>query len=169
MNRSKQAIRLAEHLSQITAVHVELAHDSGARWVLWWHDGPLREEMLAHLVAALADSDRYAAMRDRRIGCSRSQTRQAWAARAAAARREGVLVSAIAEIPVRKGEQESDEASALWLYVRKLWENTSYPERVGAPEDVPLIEQVVAASTRDLPSGSSTISELYMAQALLAK
>ncbi|MFJ6761094.1 hypothetical protein ACIQNK_39585 [Streptomyces sp. NPDC091273] len=56
MNRSRQAIRLAEHLSQITAVHVELAHDSGVRWVLWWHDGPLREEMRAHLDAALADS-----------------------------------------------------------------------------------------------------------------
>ncbi|MCX5181082.1 hypothetical protein [Streptomyces virginiae] len=169
MNRSREAIRLAEHLSQITAIHVELAHDSGARWVLRWHDGPLREEMRAHLDAALADSDRYAAMRDRTIGCSRLQTRQAWAARATAARRENVLAPAIAESAVHKGEQESDEASALWLYVRRLWENTSYPERVGAPEDAPLIEQLVAASTRDLPSGSRTTSELYMAQALLAK
>lgn len=170
MNRSRQAIRLAEHLSQITAVHVELAHDSGARWILRWYDGPHREEMRAHLNAALAESDRYAAMRDRTIGCSRFQTLRAWAVLAAAARREGVLASAIAEIAVHKGEQESDEASALWRYVRQLWEDTSYPERVGAREDVPLIEQLVAASRRDHPSGtSSTTSELYMAQALLAK
>ncbi|MFJ5546286.1 hypothetical protein [Streptomyces sp. NPDC093225] len=170
MNRSRQATRLAAHLSQITAVPVELAHDSGARWVVQWHDGPHREEMRAHLDAALADSDRYAAMRDRTIGCSRVQTLRAWAVLAAAARREGVLASAVAEIAGHKGEQESDEAGALWRYVRQLWENTSYPERIGAPEDVPLIERLVAASRRDHPSGrSSTISELYMAEALLAK
>lgn len=97
----------------------------------------------------------------------RIKTRQAWAAQAAAARREGFLSSAIADIAVHKGEQESDEANALWRYVRELWENASYPERAGVPEDVPLIEQLVAASTRELPSGGHTISELYMAQALL--
>ncbi|MFD5617584.1 hypothetical protein [Streptomyces yangpuensis] len=125
--------------------------------------------MRAQLGAALADSDRYAAMRDRAIGCYRFRTHRAWAARAAAARRAGALATAIAEIAVHKGEQESDEAGALWLYVRGLWEKTSYPERAGAPEDVPLIEQLVAASTRDLPSGSRATSELYMAQALLAQ
>ncbi|MFK0047573.1 hypothetical protein ACIQU4_26425 [Streptomyces sp. NPDC090741] len=168
MNRSGQAIHLARHLSQLTAVRVEIAHDSGARWGLQWQDGPRREEMRAHLDAALAADDRYTAMRDRTILCCRSQTRQAWAARAAAARREGVLSSAIADIAVHKDEQESDEANALWQYVRELWENASYPERASAPEDVPLIEQLVAASTRELPSGGHTISELYMAQALLA-
>ncbi|WP_331727677.1 hypothetical protein [Streptomyces sp. NBC_00158] len=168
MNRSRQAIRLAEHLSQITAVPVELAHDSGARWVLQWDDGPHCEEMRAHLDAALADGDRYAAMRNRTIGCSRLQTLRAWAVLAAAARREGVLASAVAEITVTKDEEEADEAGDLWRFVRQLWETTSYPERVGAPEDVPLIEQLVAASRRDHPSGrSSTTSELYMAQALL--
>ncbi|MFI6150655.1 hypothetical protein [Streptomyces sp. NPDC051109] len=168
MNRSRQAIHLARHLSQLTAVRVEIAHDSGARWSLQWQDGPRREEMRAHLDAALAADDRYTAMRDRTIACFRSQTRQAWAARAAAAHREGILSSAIADIAVHKGEQESDEANALWRYVRELWENASYPERASAPEDVPLIEQLVAASTRELPSGGHTISELYMAQALLA-
>ncbi|MGW8780881.1 hypothetical protein ACWGNM_22880 [Streptomyces sp. NPDC055796] len=172
MNRTRQAIHLARHLSQLTAVRVEIAHDSGARWSLQWQDGPRREEMRAHLEAALAADDRYTAMRDRTIHCFRSQTRQAWAARAAAARREGILSSAIADIAdvaVHKGGQESDEANALWRYVRELWENASYPERASAPEDVPLIEQLVAASTRELPSGGHTISELYMAQALLAQ
>ncbi|WP_329286809.1 hypothetical protein [Streptomyces sp. NBC_00691] len=170
MNRSRQAIRLAGHLTRTTAVHVELAHVSGALWALQWHDGPHREEMRTHLDAALAEGDRFAAMRDRRIGCSRFQSLPAWATLAAAARRGGGLASALAESAVHKGEEESDEANALWRYVRQLWETTSYPERVGDPEDVPLIEQLVSTSRRTHPSGRSfETSELYMAQALLAR
>ncbi|MFJ3881610.1 hypothetical protein ACIPW5_29710 [Streptomyces sp. NPDC090077] len=169
MNRSRQAIRLAEHLSEVTAVPVELAHDSGARWVLRWYDGPHREEMRAHLAAALGDGERFAALRDRVIGCSRFQTLRAWAVLAAAARREGVLGPAVAGTTAAKGEKEADEAGDLWRFVRQLWEEASYPERVRAPEDVPLVEQLVSASRRDHPSGRShTISELYMAEALLA-
>lgn len=181
MSRSRQAALLARHLFEVTGATGELVYDTGVRWNLYWTDGPLREEMRAHLAAALAGY-RYVEMRDRTINCSRSHSERAWAARAIASRREGTLAPAIAdgaayrralgvELP-RLGRQdpgETHEYFALLRHVEELWRVTSYPERASAPEDEPLIEQLLAAGTRTRgDSGWCTVTEYDMARALLA-
>ncbi|MEV5598950.1 hypothetical protein [Streptomyces sp. NPDC052496] len=181
MSRSRQATLLAGHLSEVTGVTVELYYDTGARWMLSWTDGPRWEEMRAHLDTALAGY-RYAEMRDRTIDCHRSTSQRAWAARAIASRREGTLGPAIAdgaayrrslgvELP-RMGTQDphaTHEYYALLRHVENLCRTTSHPERASAPEDEPLIEQLLAAGTRDRANtGRPTASEFDMAKALLA-
>ncbi|GGS25838.1 hypothetical protein GCM10010284_68250 [Streptomyces rubiginosohelvolus] len=71
MSRSRQAGLLARHLAEVTDVEVELYYDTGARWIAMWADGPLQEEMRAHLDTALA-GHHYVDMRDRKIDCHRS-------------------------------------------------------------------------------------------------
>ncbi|MFI9031162.1 hypothetical protein [Streptomyces sp. NPDC053560] len=180
MSRSRQAALLSRHLSEVTGVDVTLSYDTGARWVLGWTDGPLPEEMRAHLDAALA-GHRYAELRDRTIECARTCSARAWAARAIASRREGTLATAIADgaahrralgvqLP-RLGSQDPDgshEYYALLSQVEELCRATAYPERPGAPEDEPLIAQLLTAGTRPRPSGVRTLSEYDMARALLA-
>ncbi|MDN3262882.1 hypothetical protein QWJ26_24360 [Streptomyces sp. CSDS2] len=181
MSRSRQAALLARHLSEVTGVTVELYYDTGARWILGWTDGPRREEMRAHLDAALAGY-RYAEMRDRTVDCHRSTSERAWAARAIASRREGALGPAIThgaayrrslgvQLP-RMGVQdpgESHEYYALLHHVGELCRTTAYPDRASAPEDEPLIEQLLKAGTRDRANtGRPTVSEYDMARALLA-
>ncbi|MEU7222268.1 hypothetical protein [Streptomyces chrestomyceticus] len=181
MSRSRQAALLARHLSEAAGVDVELVYDTGARWILGWTDGPRWEEMRARLDTALAGY-RYAEMRDRTLDCHRSTSQRAWAARAIAARREGTLGPAIAdgvahrralgvELP-RMGVQdpsETHEYYALLHHVEELCRESSYPERAGAPEDEPLIAQLLAAGTRDRArTGRPTVSTYDMAKALLA-
>ncbi|MFC6365112.1 hypothetical protein [Nonomuraea thailandensis] len=181
MSRSRQAALLARHLSEVTGVNVELYYHSGTRWILGWTDGPRWEEMRGHLDTALAGY-RYVEMRDRKIDCHRSTSERAWAARAIASRREGALGPAIAEgaawrrslgveLP-RMGVRdpsETHEYYALLRHVGELCEQTAYPDRASAPEDEPLIEQLLAAGTRDRANtGHPTVSEYDMAKALLA-
>lgn len=181
MSRSRQASLLAQHLREVTDVRLELVYDSGARWNLHWSDGPLPEEMRVQLDAALADSHRYAEMRDRTIQCSRSHSERAWAARAIASRREGTLAPAVKDgaardramgVPLpRLGFQDpkhTHEYYALLRHVEELWQTTSYPDRASLPQDEPLIEQLLAAGTRDRGHGRRTVSEYDMAHALLA-
>ncbi|MFE6166223.1 hypothetical protein ACFQ7F_45880 [Streptomyces sp. NPDC056486] len=179
MSRSRQAALLARHLFDVTGTTGELIYDTGVRWKLNWTDGPLYEEMRAHLDAALAGY-RYAEMRDRTISCHRSHSERAWAARAIASRREGTLAPAVAdgvahrralgiELP-RLGlpdPGETHEYFALLRHVEELWQATAYPERPSVPEDEPLIEQLLAAGTRTR-GGWRTVSEYDMAKALLA-
>ncbi|MEU7206101.1 endonuclease domain-containing protein [Streptomyces sp. NPDC045470] len=181
MSRSRQAARLAAHLAETTGVRVELVHDTGAHWILSWTDGPLAEQMRAHLTAALA-GHRYAEMRDRTIECARSHSRRAWAARAVASRREGTLAAAVADgaagdralgvrLP-RLGRQDPDETHehyALLRHIEELCRTTASPDRAGAPEDEEHIGQLLAAGTRTHPAtGRRTVSEYDMARALLA-
>ncbi|MEU2076586.1 hypothetical protein [Streptomyces sp. NPDC013489] len=181
MSRSRQAALLARHLFEVTGTTGELVYDTGVRWNLHWTDGPLREEMRAHLDAALAGY-RYAEMRDRTIHCSRSYSERAWAARAIASRRQGTLAPAIADgaahhralrvqLPrlSHQDPSETHEYFALLRHIEELWQVTPYPERASAPEDEPLIEQLLAAGTRTRgDSGFRTVSEYDMAKALLA-
>lgn len=180
MSRSRQAWQLAQHLTKVTGTTVELVYDSGKVWHLSWTDGPVYEEMRAHLDAALA-GDRYAEMRDRKTDVFRSHSERAWAARAIAARREGTLATAVTAgaadrramglPPLRLGtaEPESEEYYALLSHVETLSRTTSYPERPSAPEDEPLIKQLLAAGTTKSPHHDWPItSEHDMARALLA-
>lgn len=181
MNRSRQAALLARHLSEVTDVEVGLYYDTGARWIAMWTDGPLQEEMRAHLDTALA-GHHYADMRDRKIDCHRSTSQRAWAARAVASHREGTLGPAIAEGAAHRrslgvgvpragvhGPTHTHEYYALLRHVDDLCRGTAYPERASAPEDQPLIGQLLAAGTRDHANNSRpTVSEYDMAAALLA-
>ena len=177
MSRSRQAFRLAAHLSDLTGVGVELVYDTGAVWHLSWADGPLREEMRTHLDGALADY-RFAEMRDRTITTHRGTSTRAWAARAIASRREGTLATAVSEgaawrrahLPQKSpfgGAQLTPEDHALLSHINELIDVTPYPDRASAPEDEPLIEDLLAAGTRKLPYGGRTISEYDMARVLL--
>ncbi|MFI6896127.1 hypothetical protein ACIBM4_18655 [Streptomyces sp. NPDC050256] len=181
MSRSRQAALLARHLSEVTGIEVELCYASGARWIAMWADGPRQEEMRVHLDTALAGSG-YVDMRDREIDCHRSTSGRAWAARAVASRREGTLGPAIAEGAAHRrslgvgmprpgvhGPTHTHEYYALLRYVDDLCRGTAYPERASAPEDEPLIGQLLAAGTGDRANtGGSTVSEYDMATALLA-
>lgn len=181
MSRSRQAALLARYLSETTDVEVGLHYDTGARWIAMWADGPLQEEMRAHLDTALA-GHRYVDMRDRRIDFHRSTSGRAWAARAIASRRESTLGPAIAEGAARRrslgvgmprpgvhGPTHTHEYYALLRHVDDLCRGTAYPERASVPEDEPLIGQLLAAGTRDdANTGRPTVSEYDMAKALLA-
>ncbi|MFI6530695.1 hypothetical protein [Streptomyces uncialis] len=181
MSRSRQAALLARHLSEVTGAEVGLHHDTGARWIAMWADGPRQEEMRAHLDTALAGY-RYVDMRNRKIDCHRSTSPRAWAARAIASRREGTLGPAIAEgaahrrslgvgmpRPGVQGPTHTHEYYALLRHVEELCRGTAYPERASAPDDEPLIQQLLAAGTRDRAhTGRPTVSEYDMATALLA-
>ncbi|MFJ3438779.1 hypothetical protein ACIPMU_35190 [Streptomyces cyaneofuscatus] len=180
MSRSRQASLLARHLSEVTDVKVGLYYDTGARWIAMWTDGPLQEEMRAHLDTALA-GHQYVDMRNRTIDCHRSTSQRAWAARAIASHREGTLGPAIAEGAAHRrslgvgmprpgvhGPTHTHEYYALLRHVDDLCRETAYPERASAPEDEPLIRQLLAAGIRDRANDSRpTVSEYDMAAALL--
>ncbi|MFE9417077.1 hypothetical protein ACFYMX_15720 [Streptomyces griseofuscus] len=64
---------------------------------------------------------------------------------------------------------ETHEYYALLRHVEELCGATAYPDRASAPKDEPLIEQLLAAGTRDRANTSRpTASEYDMAKALLA-
>ncbi|MEV7445679.1 hypothetical protein AB0O22_31855 [Streptomyces sp. NPDC091204] len=181
MSRSRQAALLARHLSEVAECDVQLVHETGALWNVGWTDGPRREEMRDHLDAALT-GHRYAEMRDRKISCWRSDSVRAWAAQAIASRREGTLGPAIAEGAAYRRSlgvelhrvgvpdpSETHEYYALLRHIEDRCRATAYPDRAGAPEDEPLIAQLLAAGTRDRANiGRPTVSEFDMAKALLA-
>ncbi|MFD4127146.1 hypothetical protein ACFXKK_10355 [Streptomyces globisporus] len=153
MSRSRQAALLARHLAEVTDIEVGLYHDTGARWIAMWADGPLEKEMRTHLDTALA-GHRYVDMRDRTIDCHRSTSNRAWAARAIASRREGTQGTVIVEGAAHRrslgvgmhrpgvhGPTHTHEYYALLRHVDDLCRGTAYPERASAPEDEPLIGQ----------------------------
>ncbi|MFD4412470.1 hypothetical protein [Streptomyces sp. NPDC058475] len=177
MSRTRQAARLAAHLSEVTGVRVELVYDNGPRWNMSWPDGPTRDQMRAHLDEALA-GHHFPDMRDRQLHLTRGRTDRAWAARAIASRREGTLAPAVAEgaawrrthlpgwQPLGR-DKLTPEDHALLRHVDELIEATPYPDRASAPEDEPLIEELLAAGSRKLPPGGRTVSEFDMARILL--
>ncbi|MFD5848155.1 hypothetical protein [Streptomyces chartreusis] len=170
MSRTRQAGRLAAHLSEVTGVTVSLVYDSGSRWNMSWGDGPTRDQMRAYLTEALA-GHHFPDMRDRQLHLHRGTSPRAWAARAIASRREGTLAPAVAEgaawrrshpSPYRLRDSDlTPEDHALLSHVEQLIEATAYPERASVPEDEPLIEQLLAAA------GGRGASEYKMAPILL--
>ncbi|GGS25849.1 hypothetical protein GCM10010284_68260 [Streptomyces rubiginosohelvolus] len=71
--------------------------------------------------------------------------------------------------PGVQGPTHTHEYYALLRHVDDLCRRTSYPERASTPEDEPLVQQLLAAGTRDRANtGRPTLSEYDMATALLA-
>ncbi|MGW1226595.1 hypothetical protein [Streptomyces sp. NPDC002530] len=182
MSRNRQVFLLGRHLAGVTGVDVTLEYVGGAEWSMNWPDGPLYDEMRAHLDEALA-GHRFTEMRDRKITPLRGETSRSWAARAIASRREGALATAVAERAAYERRQgvrlprlgtpdprATHEYYALLHHVQELQRTTSYPERASMPEDEPLIEDLLAAATRTDQYGHLIrhVSEYDMAHVLLA-
>ncbi|MFI9155691.1 hypothetical protein [Streptomyces sp. NPDC053367] len=177
MSRTRQAARLAAHLSEVTGVRVELVYDNGPRWNMSWPDGPTHDQMRAHLEEALA-GHHFPDMRDRQLHLNRGTTARAWAARAIASRREGTLAPAVTEGAAWRrtqlpgwqplgGDKLTPEDHALLRHVDQLIEATAYPDQASAPEDEPLIEELLAAGSREDSYGRRSASEFDMARVLL--
>ncbi|MFB7584577.1 hypothetical protein [Streptomyces hydrogenans] len=182
MSRTRQAFLLGRHLTEVTGVEVTVEYVSGAEWSMNWPDGPQYDEMRAHLDEALAGYG-FAEMRDRKVTPLRGTTSRSWAARAIASRREGTLTTAVAERAAYERRQgvalprlgtpdprATHEYYALLHHVQELQRTTSYPERASAPEDEPLIEDLLAAATRTDRHGHRIrhVSEHDMAHVLIA-
>ncbi|MFJ5899441.1 hypothetical protein ACIQFZ_29150 [Streptomyces sp. NPDC093064] len=121
-------------------------------------DGPVADQMREHVAAALA-GHHFTDMRDRKITCHRGESPRTWAARAIASRRDGSLARADAEGAAWRRAHPSPyvvansdltpEHYAMLQYVEQLIRDTPYPGRPSAPEDEPLIEQLLAAAGRN--------------------
>ncbi|MET9399305.1 hypothetical protein [Kitasatospora sp. NPDC002965] len=159
--RSTQAFNLGRHLSEKTDVPVELRHESGARWLVQWPDGPTRDQMRA-LVTEMLEKHPYhfGLMKSREISFSRMDTTRAWAARAVAARRDGSLAAETARGAARRRELGIDrirvgitepkaaEYYVLVNFIEQQIDDTAYPDRPSDPTDAPLIEELLTAGRR---------------------
>jgi hypothetical protein len=155
-NRSQQARKLALHLEERAELRsVDLLWMGGAEWNLCWSDGPTESGMLALVTDAVARRE-FSAMADRVFVCTRSVSARAWAATAAALRRDPEQRAAIAAYAAgwrsRHGNDyrftsDPDEA-ALCHIVDEAIKTTERPDRVRAPEDEPLIEELLRLGRR---------------------
>jgi hypothetical protein len=166
--RSREAQALARELSSSTEVRVEITYERPGEWRAHWGDGPTRDQM-GTLIDQLQRSGRYPQMASQRINTSRWTSGRAWAARAIAADREGTLRPMVAAgvadraanpyIVRMTGDRLTPADHALLACIEDVLEVTAYPDRPGAPEDIPAIERLVAAGAD---------SEFRMAPLLLA-
>ncbi|WP_190233130.1 hypothetical protein [Streptomyces avicenniae] len=168
----RQAGDLAIALGEAAGVTVRPESAGVDAWDLRWADGPTLVQMRVHLAAVL-DTGRFDAMRDRRITLLRGTTCRAWAARAIASRRAGTLAQAVASGPRRRGRTLPDSASdeqaqaALHRHVHGLLEATAWPQRADVPADEEPIAALLAAGTRSRYGDRPTCTEQDMAHALL--
>jgi hypothetical protein len=97
---------------------------------------------------------RYPEMAGQRVSRSRNWAPSAWAARAAAAGRDGLAVVVAEGMSCRRhlgtgpgctGSDLTPEDLALLVYVEKAIEETPEPDVASDPADVPVIERLVAA------------------------
>jgi hypothetical protein len=158
--RNSQAFRLGRDLSEATGVSVEVAHERADLWCVEWADGPTRDEMRDRVEVALAGPG-YPDLGDQNLWCARTRSPRAWASRAIAARRDGSLAREVeATAPHRRRLEKhlplllandtlTSEDYATLACVEALIDKTAYPDRPSAPEDEPLIEQLLAASDGD--------------------
>lgn len=154
-SRSSEALRLARELSEVAGVDVEISFDSGQMWNLEWSDGPTFDEMRDLVDRALTDG-RFSLMADRKLRLYRGKSDRAWAARAIAARRDGSLAAEIAagaayQRPLMQARSfgfPSDltaEDHAALSYIARLIDETTAPQVADAPEDEPLIQELLEA------------------------
>src|ERR1022692_857750 len=152
--RSCQAWQLALQLASQAAIPVQVAYDGGRGYLIQWGDGPTRDHMSALVTAELA-SGRYPDLPAGLLSSSRGYTARAFAARAAAARRDGSLASAIdAGVAERQrlGIQRprwsavSDAEHAAHDHIEQLLDATAYPSRAASPADEPVIASLLQAS-----------------------
>lgn len=154
--RSRQAQALARTLADRSGVRVAIESTGRGEWLLQWAHGPTDDQM-RNLVQAELDSGRYPDMAGQRIQRHRGWAPRAWAARAVAADREGLLRPAVAAGAAQRrqlapsgvlirGTEMTAEDFALLAYVERLLEETAAPDMASDPADEPVIERLLAAS-----------------------
>ena len=148
---SRQAQRLARELTSQTGIPVEIAYSDTRHYLIQWGNGPTREGM-RDMVAAELNSGAYPDLSRQIFTWSRGYSAQAFAARAAAARRDGSLAQAIEEgaatrrrlgvtQPRWSGSKLSPEELTGRQHIEHLLATTPYPDRPADPTD----EMVIAA------------------------
>lgn len=143
--RSGQARQLARALSAQYEREVEVLHGGQDRWYVQWANGPTWKQMMMSVGPLLAQ---YPLLADRRLTSSRSTSPPAWAARAAAALRDGSLARAVAAYqpsrPVRPGDRLTPAEHAALQHVDRLLDETENPDLPDSPVDVPVITRLLA-------------------------
>jgi hypothetical protein len=147
--RSRQAHRLARELTQHAGIPVEVAYSDTRRYLIQWGNGPTRNGM-RDIVAAELNSGAYPDLPRQIFTWSRGYSPRAFAARAAAARRDGSLARAVkagAAERRRLGVNQPSwnrlrpEELAANEHIEHLLATTPYPDRPADPTD----EMVIAA------------------------
>lgn len=158
--RSREARVFARELSDLAKVRVEITYERPGEWLVQWGDGPTRDRMF-ETIRELKASGRYPQMASQRISVSRFTGGRAWAALAIAADREGTLRAKVAaSVAYRRANgigasvahygTLTDADHAVLAIIEDTLEVTDYPDRPAAPEDVPAIERLVAASNDNI-------------------
>jgi hypothetical protein len=158
-DRSKQARALAH------AIAGEIGGnrwDVGAQYIdertgyrITWTNGPTWRSVRA-LIDELMATGRYQALVGTHLDLQRNTGPRAWAARVVAAYREEILWEPVkreaariraldSELGLSRSTPGRDEEHALDEYVRKLVDETEYPERPSDPADEPVIERLLKA------------------------
>ncbi len=154
--RSRQAQRLARELTQQAGIPVAVAYSDTRHYLIQWGNGPTRDGM-RDLVAAELNSGAYPDLPRQMLTWSRGYSARAFAARAAAARRDGRLAQAIEEgaatrrrlgvaQPRRSGSKLSPEELTARQHIEHLLATTPYPDRPTDPADVPVIAALIETS-----------------------
>jgi hypothetical protein len=152
--RSRQAQHLARNLGRAAGIGVRVDYDGGRGYLILWGDGPTAEDMSALVTAELA-SGQYPDLPARLLSSARGYTARAFAARAAAASRDGSLASAIdAGAATRRQFGDylpsrsvlSDAEHDALRHIEQLLDVTPYPERAADPADEPVITSLLHAS-----------------------
>src|ERR1022692_1320573 len=152
--RSCQAWQLALQLASQAAIPVEVAYDGGRGYLIQWGDGPTTDDMSA-LVTAELPTGRYPDLPAGLLRSFRGYTARAFAARAAAASRDGSLTTAIdAGAATRRwlGLQRpswsrlSDAEHDAHHHIEQLLSTTPSPAQPDDPADEPAITALLHAS-----------------------
>src|ERR1022692_1015543 len=152
--RSCQAWQLALQLASQAAIPVQVAYDGGRGYLIQWGDGPTRDHMSALVTAELARG-RYPDLPAAALSPVRGYTARAFAARAAAAHRDGSLASAIAAGVAerqRLGIQPppwsawTNEEHAAHDHIEQLLDATPHPDQASDTADEPVITALLHAS-----------------------
>ena len=155
--RSRQAQRLARELTQHAGNPVEVAYSDTRHYLIQWGNGPTREGM-RDMVAAELNSGAYPDLSRQIFTWSRGYSPRAFAARAAAARRDGSLARAIEEgaatrrrlgvtQPRWSGTKLSSEELAACQHIEHLLATTPNPDRPTDPADAPVIATLIETSS----------------------
>src|ERR1022692_4557368 len=152
--RSCQAWQLALQLASQAAIPVEVAYDGGRGYLIQWGDGPTTDDMSALVTAELA-TGRYPDLPAGLLRSFRGYTARAFAARAAAASRDGSLTTAIDAgaatrrrlgIPTPSWATLTDAEHDAHHYIEQLLDTTAYPAQADDPADEAVITSLLQAS-----------------------
>jgi hypothetical protein len=151
--RSRQAQQLARALTCHAGIPVDVAWDGSREYLIQWGNGPTGEHMSALLAAELAGGQ-YPDLPPRLLSSFRGYTARAFAARAAAALRDGSLAGAVqAGVAERQRlgighpswSRLSDADHAAHEHIERLLDVTPCPDQASDPADEPVITALIEA------------------------